>query len=284
MNYRETDWYLAIKDMPVGTRLRMPHAGCSVGDALMVSKTDKGVNAWCFLCKQPGMFVPAPPESLAHKLARINSQSAVDATLQKTKALPLPKVENPSEWPLEARLWLYKAGINNADIMASGIYYHSGSSRVVIPVYHGSTLVYWQARGFEKDMPKYLNPPSGERGSIVAQWPGDKRCLVLTEDWLSGYRVHRATGLEVNALLGTYLNDTIAGKIINGGYETVAVWLDGDKPGQDSARVILKKLRAFNIPAINIVTQKDPKLYSNREIKEILNESGLGISPQYPVS
>ncbi len=270
MNYREADWYLAIKDMPVGTRLRMPHAGCSIGDALMVSKTDKGVNAWCFLCKQSGMFVPAPPESLAAKLARQSSEKAVATSIKQSKALPSPKEENPSEWPTEARIWLYKAGLNNRDIMEAGIYYHASSGRVVIPVYDGETLVYWQARGFDPEAPKYLNPSVVDRKALVANWYGSDETLVLCEDWLSGYRVHRATGLQCYSLLGTHLTDEIAAQIAYNKVP-VAIWLDGDAPGQDAARKILKKLLAFNLPARNIITERDPKLYSDREIREILN-------------
>lgn len=278
MNYRDSDWYLAIKDMPVGTRLRMPHAGCSIGDALMVSKTDKGVNAWCFLCKESGLFVPAPPESLAHKLERQSSQKLASKEMKQSKALPLPKDDNPSEWPLEARIWLYKAGLNNNDIVEAGIYLHPSSSRVVIPVFDGDTLVYWQARGFDPEAPKYLNPSVVDRTALVANWYGSERCLVLTEDWLSGYRVHRATGFQVYSLLGTYLTDIIAAQIVYNRVP-VAVWLDGDKPGQDAARKIVAKLNALNHPVKNIVTERDPKLYSDTEIREVLSESGFGISP-----
>lgn len=274
MGHRESDWYLRIKDMPTGTRIRMPHSGCSIGDALLVTKNDKGCQAWCFLCKKDGMFVPAPAESLAAKMARISSEKAVAQEMKFSKALPLPKSENPSEWPVEARLWLYKAGLSNADIIRDGIYYHPTSGRVVIPVCDGESLVYWQARGFNPEAPKYLNPSVVDRRKLVANWYGDTRCLVLTEDWLSGCRVHHASGLNVYALLGTHLTDEIAAQIV---YQKshVAVWLDSDKAGQTSATKIVSKLKSFGVGVTNIVTPLDPKCYSNREIKEVLHEVSL---------
>lgn len=269
MDYRNADWYLAVKDSPVGTKLRMPHDDCTTRDSLMVSKTEKGVTAWCFKCAQPGMFVPAPAESLEEKLERIASQRAAEHTMKQCAALPEPKEENPSEWPLEARVWLYKAGVNNYDIVQCGIYFHPVSRRVVIPVYDGDAMVYWQARGFDPERPKYLNPSVTDRRRLVANWYGDTKCLVLTEDWLSGYRVHRATGFNVYALLGTHLTPEICAQIV---YQKskVAVWLDPDAPGQKAARKIVQQLNAFGVEVRNVVTQLDPKLLSDRDIRSAL--------------
>lgn len=277
MGYQHSDWYAAIRDMPLGTRLRMPHDGCSTSDALLVTKSEKGCSAFCFRCKA-SEFVGAPPESLSQKLERQSNQKAAAKEMRSSKALPTPKDTDVSGWPLEARIWLYKAGLNNNDIVEAGIYLHPSSSRVVIPVFDGDTLVYWQARGFDPEAPKYLNPSVVDRTALVANWYGSERCLVLTEDWLSGYRVHRATGFQVYSLLGTYLTDIIAAQIVYNRVP-VAVWLDGDKPGQDAARKIVAKLNALNHPVKNIVTERDPKLYSDTEIREVLSESGFGISP-----
>lgn len=272
MNYRDSDWYAAIKDHPVGTRLRMAHDGCSTSEALIVTKQDSGVSAYCFRCKWNG-FVGAPPESLAQKLERKSREKLASKAMKDSKALPSPKCENVAEWPLEARIWLYKAGLNNHDISEAGIYYHGGSNRVVLPVYDGPNLVYWQARGFDPEAPKYLNPSVVDRTALVAHWYGSERCLVLTEDWLSGYRVHRATGVQVYSLLGTTLTDKIAAQIVYNRVP-VAVWLDPDSPGQTAARKIVAKLNALNHPVKNIVTERDPKLHSDAEIREVLGESG----------
>lgn len=271
MNYRDSDWYAAIKDHPVGTRLRMAHDGCSTSEALIVTKQDSGVSAYCFRCKWHG-FVGAPPESLAQKLERKSREKLASKVMKDSKTLPLPKCENIAEWPLEARIWLYKAGLNNHDISEAGIYYHGGSNRVVLPVYDGPNLVYWQARGFDPEAPKYLNPSVVDRTALVAHWYGSERCLVLTEDWLSGYRVHRATGFQVYSLLGTTLTDKIAAQIVYNRVP-VAVWLDPDSPGQNAARKIVAKLSALNHPVRNIVTERDPKLHSDAEIREVLGES-----------
>lgn len=268
MNYRDSDWYAAIKDHPVGTRLRMAHDGCSTSEALIVTKQDSGVSAYCFRCKWNG-FVGAPPESLAQKLERKSREKLASKVMKESKALPLPKCENIAEWPLKARIWCYKAGLNNEDIRDAGIYFHPSTGRVVIPVFDGDTLVYWQARGFDPEAPKYLNPSVVDRTALVANWYGSERCLVLTEDWLSGYRVHRATGFQVYGLLGTTLTNKIAAQIVYNRVP-VAVWLDPDSAGQTAARKIVAKLSALNHPVRNIVSERDPKLYSDNEIREVL--------------
>jgi hypothetical protein len=38
---------------------------------------------------------------------------------------------NPREWPLYARVWLYRAGLSNDDIRALGAYYVERLDRVV---------------------------------------------------------------------------------------------------------------------------------------------------------
>lgn len=235
---------------------------------LIVTKQDSGVSAYCFRCKWSG-FVGAPPESLAQKLERQAREKLASKEMKNSKALPSPKCEDVSEWPLQARIWLYKAGLNNNDIVEAGIYYHRGSNRVVIPVYDGPDLVYWQARGFDAEAPKYLNPSVVDRSALVAKWYGSEDLLVLTEDWLSGYRVHNATGCQVYALLGTNLTDKILAQIAWNS-TPVAVWLDSDKPGQDAAKKIMKQLAMINIPARNVVTEADPKLHSNQRIREVL--------------
>ena len=51
----------------------------------------------------------------------------------------------------------------------------------------------------------------------------------------------------------------------------VNVWLDPDDAGQKAAAKYMKQLRAYGVEPRNIVSQRDPKLHSRSEIKEILH-------------
>lgn len=259
--------------MPEGTKFRMAHEGCSIGPALQVSVTREGIFAYCHLCKE-SMFVKGAALSLAEKQANLAAQETIDKGLERSKAMPLPKVENPSEWPLDARIWLYEAGIRNLDIAQCGIYYHLGSNRVVIPIVdNGNATGFWQARSVS-GKPKYLNPAGFNRDYIVAGFnarngtnhPG---FTVLCEDWKSAFRVNRATGVQTIALLGTNLSDPITARLLESGNH-VAVWLDDDRAGKSACSAILRKMQTFGIEASAIHTPLDPKAYSDEEIEEIL--------------
>lgn len=91
---------------------------------------------------------------------------------------------------------------------------------------------------------------------------------------LSAYKV----GLvgEGWALLGLRLS-TLALLELQKRGTTVNVWLDNDLPpkfpvnrGQIAARKIIKQLHAFGIPTRNILSDRDPKLHTREELKEIL--------------
>lgn len=221
------------------------------------------------------MFVPAAQLSLAEKAASLAAQEATDKGLQRDKGFPLPKTENPSEWPLDARVWLYESGISNHEIIEQGVYYHAPSNRVIIPIRDGTKLTgFWQGRSVN-GVPKYINPTGFNRAYIVGHFLPDGESagvVILCEDWKSAYRVNRATGLRTFALLGTTLSDAIAARLCNSG-EAVYVWLDNDEAGRTACAGIMRKLRAFDITSGEIHTPLDPKKYEDDEIVEIvLNE------------
>jgi hypothetical protein len=180
----------------------------------------------------------------------------------------MPSEPDPSEWPLAARVWLYKAGLSNVDISRLGIYWNSRLERVVIPIRDDAgELLYWQARTLDPTNPrKYLNPAVDKRTLVAKFRPpsGDSTALVLTEDLLSAYRVSRA-GFEAWSLLGTKLNDHLAAQIVRGG-RRVFTWLDPDDAGQTGAAEIRRELRAYCIPSTNVLSERDPKLLTRGEI------------------
>ncbi len=276
MNYRNTDWFRASQKIKIGQRLRMVHEGCSIGDTLLVTKKREGVSAFCFLCKE-SMFVPGDALSLSDTVGGMRRVMTQDAAIEKIRALPLPKTFDVSEWPLEARVWLYKAGLSNDDIEQLQIYYHEPSDRVVIPVRDNGSLVYWQARAAVpgKGRPKYLNPAHGKRETLVATWAGENDGVVLCEDFLSAYRVWKSSGYSSFSLLGTDLSDPILVRLLAVRGPAI-IWLDGDKAGRAASKKIQQKLTLYGKEFIDIVTPKDPKLYSKQEILDVITNSVCG--------
>jgi hypothetical protein len=185
----------------------------------------------------------------------------------------MPADFNPSNWPLEPRVWLYKAGLSNEAIQGSGFYYHEPTKRVVLPVFDNGALVYWQARGFDASRPKYLNPEV-DRTKLVAKY-GQGDVLVLTEDILSAKRVSLHT--EAWSILGTAIPDPVLGQIIRTG-KPVLVWLDPDDAGRKGTSKAVAKLRAYGVEAKAIRTDRDPKLYSAKEIATVIRPDTAAIA------
>jgi len=229
---------------------------------MIVDHKEAGYSAYCWRCSDKG-FHPHPQPSMAERLARLRAVQTAEATAAASLKPPMPADFNPANWPLPARVWLYKAGLGNDTIIRLGFYWHEPTKRVVMPVFDGGRLAYWQARGFDPKLPKYINPTIDK--PVFKQ--GDGPLLVLTEDMLSAVRVGEVTAAW--CAMGTSLTDTIIAEILRLG-KPVRVWLDPDNAGVRGRRKYVPMLRAYGIDAQAIRSDRDPKLYSKEEITKFL--------------
>ena len=233
-----------------------------------MSNEERGWSAFCFRCDDKGWF-PKPQESLSERIARRAREAAQDLNTASSVALPEPINTDIATWPVKAAVWLYKAGIGKPEIDQLGAYYHEPTGRVVVPVIDGDEVIYWQARDplwtRLSDRPKYINPSIDKQHLVAKYGRGDP--LVLTEDVLSAFRVGQVT--EAWSLLGTNLTDPVLVRIIERGGK-VRVWLDPDAAGRKASRTIINRLTACGVDASAIHTQRDPKLYSRRDITLVI--------------
>ena len=246
---------------------RVNHS-CGDGKTLRLSHEKDRWRAWCFRCDEAGI-VDKPVESWAARLERLTREQEVDRTLQRVQHLPGPPNFDVATWPAAARLWLFKAGIGVPEIATLGAYWHEASGRLVLPLFdRDGQLLYWQARDVAwtrgSGRPKYVNPEVDKQCLVAKYGRGDP--LVLTEDVLSAFRAGQLT--EAWSLMGTSLTDCIAASIPT--HRPVRVWLDPDAPGRRAARTITKQLCSLGIDARRIVSRADPKILSNREIRNLL--------------
>lgn len=262
----QESWFPRAEALEIGQRRRISH-DCGEGSPLYASRDESGWHAWCFRCNDKG-WVPAPAESLAEKVERIKRQREGDITLPTAPfLLPGPREYNLDNWPSEAKLWIYKAGLSRADAGVLQLYWHAPSDRVIIPVLcaDGSGSMFYQARAYQKGRtPKYLGP-TPKPAKLIARW-GQYHTPSLTEDLLSAIKIGMAGG-EGWCLLGTRITDHQLATLLKRGC-TVQVCLDPDPPGQRGAETIMKQLRAYNVPCKNIVMPKDPKLLHLAELKD----------------
>ncbi|ALF01652.1 DNA primase [Caulobacter phage Percy] len=237
--------------------------GCCGGKKLVVDHKRDGWGAYCYRCSGRG-WVPKPPESLAQRIARLGARNAEEAVVRASLDLPTPANNDPRTWPLEARVWLYKVGFSNDDIVNLGFFYHARTKRVVMPSLNEGKLVYWQARGFDPEFAKYINPPVNPKP--VAKY-GSGPVLVLNEDMLSAAKVGMVT--EAWSLLGTKISTATVAEII-GLRKPVVIWLDPDDAGRKGSVAVYKALTAGGVQARVVRTDADPKLHSKKEITHIL--------------
>jgi hypothetical protein len=263
-------WLPQAELLEPGERKRVDH-DCGSGRTLIIKRSDKGLDAYCWRCSAGG-FKPAPEENWQVRIARMAQERAAEREVAASLTLPTPMNKDPRTWPLEARVWLYKAGFTNDEITRHGFYYVERLARVVLPVWGvGRTVSYWQARGFAPGRAKYINPQV-DRSRLVAKYAplfveAQQLPLVLTEDILSAARVGSVT--HAWSLLGTAAPAPVEASIIKEGRK-VLIWLDPDAAGNNGATKLFQSLRSCGVDCRVIRTDKDPKLYSEQEIRRHL--------------
>lgn len=258
------EWLHLAEQLERGGKAMHQHS-CGSGNKLLVENADAGFKAWCYRCGIGG-FKSHPQPSLSDRIASLRAARAEDASVEADQRPPMPANFDPATWPMEPRVWLYKAGFTNDQIRDVGFYWCDRIKRVVLPVLDGSKLCYWQARGFDPDRPKYLNPKLDK--PVYKSAPYSDGPLVITEDILSAAKVGRAA--EAWSVLGTRLEAPVAAEIAKLG-RPVAVWLDPDEAGRKGRRKMVAQLRALGVDAWIIRADRDPKYYSKDQIKELLN-------------
>ena len=230
----------------------------------------------CFRCGMKGFRVEgeSTPEDI---ISNKRSRSAMDVSYATKNDLQLP-ADFSNELPEQAWLWLQKYGITAEEAHAYNFGYSYFYDRLIMPVYDSRShrerkLIYWQGRNLGKataEKPKYINAKQerldiffrvGEEG-IEAK----KSKIVLVEDIISAIKVGRQH--PCIALLTTSMPNEFIQSLSS--YDEVILWLDYDKKAKMIRDVL--KFQSFGIKARRVLTVKDPKAYSDEEIKELLNE------------
>lgn len=252
-------------NVKLGGRLRTNH-DCGPGRTLLLSRNDEGIAAYCFRCGESGFI--KDERTLAERIAALAKAKAADAEVIKPE-LPMPRERDVQQWPKDARVWLYKAGLSNDAIERLGFYWHPVTQRVVMPVFEDGELVYWQARSLNPHVPKYINP-TVERGTVAPRFGRGGPCIVLTEDILSAVKVGLVN--EAWSIMGTSLPDKIALRLVQAA-RPVLVMLDPDEAGKKGTAKIVRQLRLLGLPVGSYFGRADPKLLSQEEIQCALSSS-----------
>ena len=160
--------------------------------------------------------------------------------------------------------------LTHPEILLSRFGWSRSLDRLIMPVYHGDDLIYWQGRNLGEvtpENPKYRNVYLSGSRDIYAKF--DRRSktntfgntLVLVEAIISAIKVSRH--VDSIALLGSYLPDSIVGHMLE--YDRILIWLDPDKLSAsitDAMRFHMLTGRKV----MPIFSDKKPKQYNDKEI------------------
>ena len=139
------------------------------------------------------------------------------------------------------------------------------TNRLIIPTkVLDNQVMYFEAKALGGEYPKYV---SFGAKHLFKTFDGYADTVVLVEDLLSAMRIGEI--MPCICLRGTNINHDRFIEITATAKNFVA-WLDSDKPGQGAARILKRKLE-WHGATTNVVTDKDPKYYSDQEIREYLS-------------
>ena len=201
---------------------------------------------WCFGCKR---YTP-------NKTSINNVKETLHGTKNTTgKSYSIP-TDCSFTIPPVPYLWLSNYGLTNDEIQRNNIKWSESKKSLVFPIYNNSELVFWQERKFGTDK-RWISHGSKPDAVLGAGDP-----LVLVEDIISAIRVSKVTACK--PLFGSAINVNIFLRIKEK-YSACKIWLDYDK-AKDSIKYATQG--SMFIPTQSIITIKDPKCYTTKEIKE----------------
>lgn len=232
----------------------------------------------CPNCGSTSAFQEFEKDYYCHKCSFRKSKSKTFMPEKKLSSLGI--TYDSTKWTddlsTEALSLLFKNRITDELIKKYNIkydpnFYFKGAyfgPRLIFPYYVGETLEFFEAKSLGHKV-KYISYPNKHQMFVPEFGTKLFKSLVLVEDIQSCIRVNETTPCA--ALRGTSLSDTNLQLILFlhsvHKFDTIKLWLDGDEAGKKAMRKLQQRLSMFfNIELIQ--TDKDPKKYSDEEIKE----------------
>ena len=253
------------KDLAIGARVRVR---CCGDDKSLSIRREPEVLMWhCFRCNESGAI--AMQRSL-HDLLK----EAQEVQAWQNTNLELPSDCN-QDLPGHALVWLGKAGVSER-LWKPFVHFSPRLNRVCLELMWCSELdaVCTRDTSAKRPKPKYI--VQYKYGFTSPIWMRARQCLpqsvnlVIVEDALSAVRVSDATDSACMCILGTHTSDAILHRLMQVQPRAVTVWLDGDHAGSEGSLKLRRLISLLGVPVRTVRTKKDPKLYTNNEIRTFL--------------
>ena len=252
----------------LGEQVHINHDGCSAGTdtkrRLYIKRVERGLLAYCHHCSEKAF--------VRDTSSRLSSWITKSGTVTALKPLH-PTTVFTDELSLEAKMWLLKYWCDPKDTK----FFQGVKGR---PTQAGLVLYdpEWNIKGMQirnltpEAKPKYITKMFDSINKDDACWFVKKPCftLVITEDYLSAYRIYKDAGCSSVALLKTSVSDRTLATIAEVDPISVYVWLDPDDAGIKGAKEAVKKL-SYYLPKSTVVqnigSELEPKECNKEDIK-----------------
>ena len=226
------------------------------------SKDNLGVwedHSYCFGCG----YIERNEKSLS--IESMKNKNKKDASNDVT----LPSDSN-YDIPERAWDWLDKYGITDEEVYRYKLSWSERLQRLIFPCFgEKDSLLFWQGRYFgDREVPRYLTQGKGKDvlcflGRPIEPEPGlGGTTVICCEDFVSSIKIGRkATSL---VLFGSVISTDLINRLSRT-FSRLGIWLDRDK-----AKYALNRRLAASVyfdDVFTIITEKDPKCYSDEEIE-----------------
>ncbi len=220
-------------------------------------------HSYCYGCAYYGH----PPDSLVNMGKKLYKYS-----IDSEKRYEFGNVTRNYRLPDVCLSWLRNYSISDDDIRTHGFFWDAEKSLLVMPVLDADRIVLTASRyfGTNPDYPKYVTKGYKANHFKLINPKDPTDVYVLCEDYLSAIRIGRVA--NAIPLFGAHAPREL---ILNlcAKRPRLRFWLDRDKALEAVRQA--SRARQYIPNCATIVTELDPKEYSDQQIKSIIDESIL---------
>lgn len=263
------DKKIILKNAPsnMDEQIHVNHEGCPSGEdkkkRLYIKKTVRGFLAYCHHCNEKGFASLSGEHSISSK--------GFFKPYKPTKKAVAPTLV---ELSFEGRVWLNKYHCDTTEHCFNGVRHEP--NKVALDLFDvEKNLIGYQIRNLDANAKaKYITHFFDEEDKGSAAWfynDAKSKALVITEDYLSAYRVNKDTGWSSVALLRTAITTSLLNQISELDFKTILIWLDPDTAGIEGAKKVQKTLKHYlptttRVPYLPML--KEPKELTPTELRD----------------
>lgn len=163
--------------------------------------------------------------------------------------------------------WLRKYSLTPIDISKNTILWSEKEQRIVFPYFIGEEFIGWQGRDLTNQKKSKWFGKGNFKDAYYIRGNPHHKCIVLVEDIISAIRLGNQPNVCAMPLFGSIIS-TKQLLTLKERYAEIKIWLDKDK--EMYSRQVSRKAKEFGINCQSIISDLDPKEYTDDNIQSFL--------------